>query len=253
MSGDKHLSTAADQELADDQLPAGHTPVWIEPPRDATQVQMLERVETMARKYQDVMVLYPHGRDERAATWCKERGWKYHRPYNIYGCEAQCVVLLDCLLHSEFLTRARNMLIILNNKENTEKLQTAVAHSDDKYQCKMSDCSYTGTTLINNIPWAGEAVETKEEDQAEVSDTNREEDRGEEIIIEEPEPQEMVENWEMAVKEEESEEEKEERELSQTVAASISLGDQEDEELEQAGAENSAGPPPKKRKISGSI
>ena len=60
MSGTRHLSTAADQELADDQLPAGHTPVWIEPPSGATQVQMLERVETetMAGQYQDVMVLY---------------------------------------------------------------------------------------------------------------------------------------------------------------------------------------------------
>ena len=58
MTGQKHLSTAADQELADDQLPAGHTPVWIEAPEDATEVQMLERVETMAGRYQDVMVLY---------------------------------------------------------------------------------------------------------------------------------------------------------------------------------------------------
>ena len=116
----KHLSTAADQELADDQLPAGHTPVWIEPPRGATEVQMLERVETMAGQYQDVMVLYSGGygyhRDERAAAWCKERGWKYHSVGNIYGCEAQCVVLLDCSLETEYLTRARNMLIILNNR-----------------------------------------------------------------------------------------------------------------------------------------
>ena len=106
---------AADEELADDQLPAGHTPVWIEPPRGATQVQMLERVETMAGQYQDVMVLY-YGSDERAAAWCKERGWKYHSADNIYGCEAQCVVLLNCPLVTEFLTRGRNMLIIFNNK-----------------------------------------------------------------------------------------------------------------------------------------
>ena len=113
----KHLSTAADQELADDQLPAGHTPVWIEPPRGATQVQMLERVETMAGQYQDVMVLY-WDRDERAAAWCEERGWQYHYALTIYGCEAQCVVLLDCGLLTEFLTRARNMLIILYNGNN---------------------------------------------------------------------------------------------------------------------------------------
>ena len=112
-----HLSTASDQELADDQLPAGHTPIWIEPPRGATQVEMLERVETMARKYQDVMVLYCGFSDERAAAWCEERGWKYHDRYIIYGCEAQCVVLLDCNLDTEFLTRARNMLIILQKNK----------------------------------------------------------------------------------------------------------------------------------------
>ena len=112
----KHLSTAADQELADDQLPAGHTPVWIEPPRGATEVQMLERVETMAGQYQDVMVLYYRPGDERAAAWCEERGWQYHSAGNIYGCEAQCVVLLDCPLVTEYLTRARNMLIMLNNR-----------------------------------------------------------------------------------------------------------------------------------------
>ena len=114
-SGTNHLSMAADQDLADDQLPAGHTPVWIEPPRGATQVQMLERVETMAGQYQDVMVLYDD-RDERAAAWCKERGWKYHYANIIHGCEAQCVVLLDCPLVTEYLTRSRNMLIIVNNR-----------------------------------------------------------------------------------------------------------------------------------------
>ena len=115
-SGIKHLSTAADQELADDQLPAGHTPVWIKPPSGATQVQMLERVETMAGQYQDVMVLY-NARDERAAAWCEERGWQYHEFYKIYGCEAQCVVLLQCPLYTEYLTRGRNMLIILDNNK----------------------------------------------------------------------------------------------------------------------------------------
>ena len=108
---------AADQELSDDQLPAGHTPVWIEPPRDATQVQMLERVEPMAGQYQDVMVLYHCGcSDERVAARCRERGWKYYNSDNIYGCEAQCVVLLECPLETEVLTRSRNMLIIVANQ-----------------------------------------------------------------------------------------------------------------------------------------
>ena len=41
-----HLSMADDKDLAVDQLPAGHTPVWIELPNDVTQVEMLERVES---------------------------------------------------------------------------------------------------------------------------------------------------------------------------------------------------------------
>ena len=50
-------------------------------------------------------------------------------------------------------------------KWDSKKLQTAVAHSDEKYQCKeMSDCPYTGTTVMEKIPWgdcpAGEIKET---------------------------------------------------------------------------------------------
>ena len=73
-----------------------------------------------------------------------------------------------------------------------------VNHSDESYKCeKMSACPYTGTTIINKIPWGdcpadsdsdsssqhssateSEAGETQEEDQAEESDTNREEESG---------------------------------------------------------------------------
>ena len=113
----RHLSTDADEDLADDQLPAGHTPVWIEPPRNAVQVQMLIRVDTdtLAGQYADVMVLNGGRYCRAVAARCKGRGWKYHDAHSIYGCEAQCVVLLECPLQPEYLTRARNMLIIFNN------------------------------------------------------------------------------------------------------------------------------------------
>ena len=56
-----------------------------------------------------------------------------------------------------------------------------VAHSDEKYQCEeMSDCPYTGTTLIEKIPWSGEVGADKEEDQAEESTTIRVREQGQE-------------------------------------------------------------------------
>ena len=56
-----------------------------------------------------------------------------------------------------------------------KKLQTAVAHSDEKYQCKkMSDCPYTGTTVINKIPWGDwPAGESESDDYDWDSDSRR--------------------------------------------------------------------------------
>ena len=107
---------ANDQELPDDQLPPGQAPVWIEPPEGVTEVEMLERVEEIiGREYTDVMVLhYFNDYDDLAAAWCKERGWQYHPVWNITGCEAKCVVLLDLSLEPEFITRGINMLIIVD-------------------------------------------------------------------------------------------------------------------------------------------
>ena len=55
----------------------------------------------------------------------------------------------------------------------------------------MSPCPYTGTTIINKIPWGDCPADAEE------SDINREEDREEEMIIEEPAVQEVEENVEM--------------------------------------------------------
>ena len=105
---------AKDQELPDDQLPPGQAPVWIEPPEGVTKIEKLERVEEIiGREYTDVMVLYDFNKDNLAGAWCKERGWQYHPVWNITGCEAKCVVLLDCYLEPEEITRGINMLIIV--------------------------------------------------------------------------------------------------------------------------------------------
>ena len=104
---------ANDQELPDDQLPPGQAPVWIKPLEGVTEVEVLERVEEIiGPEYTDVMVLHSY-KDELAAAWCKERGWQYHSATNITGCEAKCVVLLECILSPEYITRGINRLIMV--------------------------------------------------------------------------------------------------------------------------------------------
>merc|ERR1712227_607213 len=59
---DGYIDMSSDQELEQDQLPIGQTPIWIQPPEDASEIEMMERVAKIPelRQYQDknVTVLY---------------------------------------------------------------------------------------------------------------------------------------------------------------------------------------------------
>ena len=47
----------------------------------------------------------------------------------------------------------------------TEKLQAMVNHSDESYNCEeMSACPYTGTSIINKIPWGDGTANVDESD-----------------------------------------------------------------------------------------
>ena len=58
---------------------------------------------------------------------------------------------------------------------DTKELQAAVKHSEDIYKCEeMTDCPYTGTTLITKIPWESHnpaIEEDRETDSEEESET----------------------------------------------------------------------------------
>ena len=125
LAQDNHLSMANDQELPDDQLPSGLTPIWIQLPpdldvrRSSSVPRMLERVEKIPEieKYQDNVIVLgtEFGNQEGiVAQLCRHRGWQYRNADNITGCEAKCVVLLACPLTPEFITRGINMLVILS-------------------------------------------------------------------------------------------------------------------------------------------
>ena len=125
LAQNSHLSMVSDQELPDDKLPSGHTPIWIQLPSDfdvrkgSSIRKMLEKVQEIPEieEYQDNVIILgtEFGNEEgKAAELCTEKGWQYRNADNITGCEAKCVVLLACPLFSEFITRGINMLVILS-------------------------------------------------------------------------------------------------------------------------------------------
>merc|ERR1719219_2624476 len=156
---------AEDEELPDDQLPSGLTPIWIQLPpnfdvrRNRSVRRMLERVAKIPEieQYQDdVIVLGTDFGNEKglAAQPCKQRGWQYRNADNITGCEAKCVVLLACPLFSEFITRGINMLVILSRDSDNNKLQSAVEFG-----------RRSGKTIIEKYQWETHQLEVASDEE----------------------------------------------------------------------------------------
>ena len=79
---------------------------------------MLERCEDiLGARYKDVMVIYDDNDSPALLSWCGERGWQYHYADYITGCEAQCVIIFNCDLEPELITRGIKMLIIVSSNE----------------------------------------------------------------------------------------------------------------------------------------
>merc|ERR1719270_2122049 len=69
-----YIDMSSDQELDPEQLPRGQTPIWIQPPEGASQVEMMERVLKIPEleQYKDnVTVLYRGGKmDDDVMDMC---------------------------------------------------------------------------------------------------------------------------------------------------------------------------------------
>ena len=111
------MDMSSDQELDSDHLPRGHTPIWIEPPKDASQIEMMKRVLKIPELKQynnNVTVLYGE-KDDEVMEMCNKLGYKYIYIYNMTGAEDQVVILLNTYVFPEYITRGINMLVIVRN------------------------------------------------------------------------------------------------------------------------------------------
>ena len=106
---------SSDQDLDLDQLPKGQTPIWIQPPEDASQIEMMERVLKIPEleQYKDNVTVMYDKKDDEVMDMCNKMGYKYIGDINMTGAENQVVTLLNIYLLPEYITRGINMLIIV--------------------------------------------------------------------------------------------------------------------------------------------
>ena len=106
-----------DQNLDPNQLPIGHTPIWIKATENTSNIKMFEKVLLLPELEQynnNVTVLSANeDMDAEVMEECDKLGWKYFNYTNFTGVEDQVIILLNTNLLPETITRAINLLIIV--------------------------------------------------------------------------------------------------------------------------------------------
>ena len=108
----KYISLDDDVPVEGDELPQGSTPIWIDVSRHTNQLEILVELERLTLS-RSVTVLYWNGKKESGAeVFCKEKKWNYRDSGEMYGCEDEVIIAIDCL-QPETITRPHNLLVMV--------------------------------------------------------------------------------------------------------------------------------------------
>ena len=123
-----------DVQVEEDELPQGSTPIWIDLPRKISHLvirsesnpiwrdvpikishlEILQKLEKMTSS-RSVTVLYEEEEIE-AAMYSRQKNWDYRDWYQIFGCEDEVIIAIDCLT-PETVTRPHNLLVIVTTPD----------------------------------------------------------------------------------------------------------------------------------------
>ena len=106
-----------------EDLPKGVCPIWLRVDEKVSTQDVLKHLDENYIKFsENKTILYQRSEFEKRwqfsgmNEWFTKNGWKCIEAQDITGCEDQCIVLLDCPLYPEFVSRARNQLIIITSE-----------------------------------------------------------------------------------------------------------------------------------------
>merc|ERR1712208_141017 len=95
-------------------LPAGHKPVWLQCRKKDS---LLDRLKFIVKKFENVKqyknktILYAGNLNYKVRKFCETQNWNCLPAQNIFGTEAQVIIMLNCWIVPEYITRATNLLI----------------------------------------------------------------------------------------------------------------------------------------------
>ena len=116
-----YLDTNNDLKTEQTSLPTGRIPLWID---EIIEIPIDDIFECIKEKYllsqETVTLIYnEYGlRNERRESIeknCRKNGWCFQHYSNFFGCEDQVIILFECSLLFESISRGRNGIIFVTN------------------------------------------------------------------------------------------------------------------------------------------
>ena len=117
-----YLDTCYDLKTERSSLPVGRTPLWFEEMTEIAIEKIFKCIKNNhILEHETVTLIYDkyglrNERKENVEQFCKDNGWRFHHYSHFFGCEDQVIILFECSLLFELISRGRNQVIFITNK-----------------------------------------------------------------------------------------------------------------------------------------
>ena len=116
-----YLDTCNDLKTERSSLPTGRTPIWFEEITEIAIATIFKCIkDDHLLEFETVTLIYDkyglsNQRKESVEQFCQKFGWRFYHYSHFFGCEDQVIILFECSLLFELISRGRNQVIFITN------------------------------------------------------------------------------------------------------------------------------------------
>ena len=116
-----YLDTKNDLKTDQSSLPNGRKPLWVEQIIEIPVETIFKSIkEKYIPQHEAVTLIYNehklrNERRENVEKYCLKNGWSFQHYSHFFGCEDQVIILFECSLLFELISRGRNAVIFITN------------------------------------------------------------------------------------------------------------------------------------------
>ena len=118
-----YLDTNNDLKTEQSSLPSGRIPLWVEEKTESPIETIFQCIkEKNIHEHDTVTLIYnehvlSQERKENVEQYCLTNGWKFQHYSHFFGCEDEVIILFECSLLFELISRGITTVIFITNRK----------------------------------------------------------------------------------------------------------------------------------------